>query len=347
MCAVPPVSSPNLPLSDKPLVSVIIIFLNAERFLEEAIESVLSQTFANWELLLVDDGSTDGSTEIARSYSENESGKVGYLEHDRHENRGMSASRNLGIRYSKGKHIAFLDSDDVWLPHKLERQVAILNAHPEAGMVYGGSQYWYSWMGSAEIAERDYVLKLGIQPNSLVKPPTLLTLLLESKAPTPCPSDILLSRETVQNVGGFEESFLGPYQLFEDQAFLSKVYLQTPVFVSGECWDRYRQHPDSCVSVANATGQKYNAGIFFIRWLEGYLSAKGITDIGVWQALRKKCWRYRHPKLYSLLAQVRGWTTQPKEGLKSLARQTLPAYLQVWLQSLWRRDPNDHPVNRR
>ena len=123
-------SSPNLPLSDKPLVSVIIIFLNAERFLEEAIESVLSQTFANWELLLVDDGSTDGSTEIARSYSENESGKVGYLEHDRHENRGMSASRNLGIRYSKGKHIAFLDSDDVWLPHKLERQVAVLQCPP-------------------------------------------------------------------------------------------------------------------------------------------------------------------------------------------------------------------------
>ena len=99
-------------------------------------------------------------------------------------------------------------------------------------MVYGGSQYWHSWTGSAENTECDCVLELGIQPNTLVKPPTLLTLLLESKAPTPCPSDILLRRETVQNVGGFEESFLGPYQLFEDQAFLSKVYLQTPVFVS-------------------------------------------------------------------------------------------------------------------
>ena len=154
---VSPESSSNLCLSDKPLVSVTIIFLNAERFIEEAIRSVLRQTYANWELLLVDDGSTDGSTEIARSYTEHESGKVRYLEHDRHENRGMSASRNLGIRYSQGKHIAFLDSDDVWLPHKLEQQVAILHAHPEAGMVYGGSQYWHSWTGSAENTESDYV----------------------------------------------------------------------------------------------------------------------------------------------------------------------------------------------
>ena len=343
---VSPESSSNLCLSDKPLVSVTIIFLNAERFIEEAIESVLRQTYANWELLLVDDGSTDGSTEIARSYTEHESGKVRYLEHDRHENRGMSASRNLGIRYSQGKHIAFLDSDDVWLPHKLERQVAILHAHPEAGMVYGGSQYWHSWTGSAENTESDYVLELGIQPNTLVKPPTLLTLLLESKAPTPCPSDILLRRETVQNVGGFEESFLGPYQLFEDQAFLSKVYLQTPVFVSGECWDRYRQHADSCVSVANAARRKYSVGLFFFHWLEGYLSAKGVTDIGVWQALRKKRWRYSHPEFYRLLAQVRGWTTQTEEGLKSLARQTLPPYFHAWLQSLWRRDVNDRPVKR-
>jgi hypothetical protein len=91
---VSPESSSNLCLSDKPLVSVTLIFLNAERFIEEAIESVLRQTYENWELLLVDDGSTDGSTEIARSYTEHESGKVRYLEHDRHENRGMSASRN-------------------------------------------------------------------------------------------------------------------------------------------------------------------------------------------------------------------------------------------------------------
>ena len=59
----------------------------------------------------------------------------------------MSASRNLGVRHAKGRYIAFLDADDVWLPWKLEHQVGLLNSHPEAGMVYGPAQWWYSWNG--------------------------------------------------------------------------------------------------------------------------------------------------------------------------------------------------------
>lgn len=80
----------------QPLVSVIIPFLNAERFIEEAIESVLAQTYKNWELLLVDDGSDDKSTKIALDYAKKCHGKVFYFEHDRHHNIGTSASRNLG-----------------------------------------------------------------------------------------------------------------------------------------------------------------------------------------------------------------------------------------------------------
>src|SRR5205809_3316024 len=78
----------------QPLVSGTIIFLNAERFIDEAIQSVLAQTYENWELLLVDDGSTDGSTAIARSYAERYPAKIRYLEHPGHKNHGMSASRN-------------------------------------------------------------------------------------------------------------------------------------------------------------------------------------------------------------------------------------------------------------
>src|ERR687889_2435319 len=96
-------------MSSKPLVSSIIIFLNRERFIQEAIESVFAQTYDNWELLLVDDGSTDGSTQIALRYAERYPEKVRYLEHPGHQNSGMSASRNLGIRYAKGEYIAFLD----------------------------------------------------------------------------------------------------------------------------------------------------------------------------------------------------------------------------------------------
>src|SRR5262249_40041371 len=142
-------------MNTEPLVSVIIIFLNAEKFLQEAIESVVAQTYDHWELLLADDGSTDGSTGIARQYADHYPGKVRYLEHAGHQNRGMSASRNLGIRHAVGEYIAFLDADDVWLPHKLEEQVAILNAHPETGMVYGATQVWHSWTGDPKDIPRD------------------------------------------------------------------------------------------------------------------------------------------------------------------------------------------------
>ena len=123
-----------------PLVSVIIIFLNEQRFLSEAIESVLEQTCSNWELLLVDDGSTDASTGIARRYSECDAQRVRYLEHPSHTNRGMSASRNLGIQEARGEYVALLDADDVWLQDKLARQLEIMEQRPEAAMVYGATE---------------------------------------------------------------------------------------------------------------------------------------------------------------------------------------------------------------
>ena len=91
-------------MTSKPLVSGIIIFL-AEQFIQSAIENVFAQTYEQWELLLVDDGSTDGSTEIAQRYAAQNPEKVRYLEHDGHENRGMSAARNLGISNAKGEYI--------------------------------------------------------------------------------------------------------------------------------------------------------------------------------------------------------------------------------------------------
>src|ERR671932_218944 len=119
-------------MSSKPSVSVITIFLDAEKFIREAVESVLGQTYKDWELLLVDDGSTDGSTQIALEYTEQYPGKIRYLEHPGHQNRGMSASRNLGLSHSEGRYVAFLDADDVWVAHKLEQQVTILGSQPEA-----------------------------------------------------------------------------------------------------------------------------------------------------------------------------------------------------------------------
>src|SRR5262245_1282954 len=102
-----------------PRVTAIIIFFNAKKFLREAIESAFAQTLDSWELILVDDGSTDGSSQIAQEYVANHPERVRRLEHADHRNCGMSISRNLGIRHATGEYVAFLDADDVWLPHTL------------------------------------------------------------------------------------------------------------------------------------------------------------------------------------------------------------------------------------
>ena len=114
------------------LVSVVIIFFNEERFLAEAVASVYAQTYHDWELLLVDDGSSDRSSEIARGYVERDPARVRYLQHPGHVNRGQGAARNLGVRAAQGEWVAFLDGDDVWLPERLERSVALALAHAEA-----------------------------------------------------------------------------------------------------------------------------------------------------------------------------------------------------------------------
>jgi glycosyltransferase involved in cell wall biosynthesis len=107
-----------------PSVSVIIPVYNCESFLQEAVESALDQTYPPLEIIVVDDGSTDGTAEVARKLP------VTYL---RQENAGVSAARNLAISHSKGDLLGLLDGDDVWLPEKLAVQVEALEADPEAG----------------------------------------------------------------------------------------------------------------------------------------------------------------------------------------------------------------------
>ncbi|HEY9633628.1 MAG TPA: glycosyltransferase family A protein [Coleofasciculaceae cyanobacterium] len=312
-------------MKNNPLVSGIIIFLNGEKFIEEAIESVFAQTYDHWELLLVDDGSTDGSTAIAKRYAQQYPDKVRYLEHQGHQNRGMSATRNLGICNAKGDYIAFLDADDIWLPQKLQQQVAILEAHSQAGMVYGPTQYWYSWTGNPQDIERDYMARLGVQPNTLFNPPTLLTLYLTDPGSVPCTCGLLVRRQLLKDIGGFDERFRGMY---EDQVFLAKICLKAPVFVDGGCWDKYRQHPDSSSQLAFRSGEDHPskpnpARQTFLTWLAEYVGEQGIKDNELCQAVQKALWPYRYPIVYRLSKLTQYLVWQIKRPVKLIARQTL------------------------
>jgi glycosyltransferase involved in cell wall biosynthesis len=281
-------------MSHHPRVSAVIIFWNAERFLAEAVESVFAQTFDEWELLLVDDGSTDASTAMAREYAHRNPDRVRYLEHAHHANHGRSASRNLGIRHAAGDYIAFLDADDVWLPDKLRLQVALLESQPTAAMLYGRTQRWYSWTGRAEDTLKDYTPPLGIPANTLVPPPTLLSLFIRRQAPAPCTCSVLVRRSAISRVGAFEDAFPGMY---DDQVLYAKICLREPVYASGECLDRYRRHADSCRAVARRTGQYYPARLAYLTWLADYLRQSEVSDADLWNAVRSETWRARHPAL--------------------------------------------------
>ena len=232
-----------------PRVSVIIIFLNEERFLTEAIESVLAQTFEGWELILVDDGSTDGSSAIAARYGGRDP-RIRVVTHADRENRGMSASRNRGVSVSVGEFIGFLDGDDAWLPNKLADQLDLMDRHPEVAMLYGRTQWWFSWNGDAQV--RDYLYEPGVELGKPIQPPQLLPSLIRADGSPPYTCSIIIRRSKYLRLGGFEESFIG---LHEDQAFFAKAFAELTVLVSEHCSDRYRQHPDSACAVGLRTGE--------------------------------------------------------------------------------------------
>ena len=286
-------------MSNTPLVSAIIIFYNEDRFLREAIESVLAQTYSNRELLLVDDGSTDGSTEIAGLYTEQHPKKIRYLEHVGHKNKGMSASRNLGVMKANGEYIAHLDADDVWLPHKLERQLAILEKYPEADLVYGPWQAWNSWNKNEE--GKDHLQNLNVVTDRLVYPPKLVPIWLKYEHSIPGHCATMCRRKVYQDLGGFEESFR---DIYEDLAFLVKVGLKSPIYVSSECLSRYRQHSHSTCQVYGQEGRLEQAQLAYFEWLEVHLEPFKNQYGCVWSTLQRVLWLHRHPHLRLTLIRI-------------------------------------------
>jgi glycosyltransferase involved in cell wall biosynthesis len=297
----PPSHGPTA--ADEPCarVSVVMPFLDAERFIAESIESVLAQTYDAWELLLVDDGSCDTSPAIARAYAQAHPSRIRHFEHPGRANRGPSASRNLGFAHARGEYIALLDADDIWLPEKLAQQIPILDAHREVGALYGNTRYWFSWTGDAEDRAEDFLPELGVADATIMMPPELLTRCLAGTAAVPCTCSIVMRRAVVEAVGGFQEEFR---YVFTDQAFYTKLLLTTPVYVSASCWDWYRRHPESACAITSQRGETDAKRLQYLRWTRDYLRTHGHDRGALGRVVHREIRRHERPRLHRLLSRV-------------------------------------------
>lgn len=170
----------------EPLVSVIIPNYNYAHYVTQAVDSVLAQTYPQVEIIVIDDGSTDDSEPILRSYGD----KLKWI---RQQNQGVSAARNLGVRESKGELIAFLDADDVWLPTKLEKQVARILAEPKLGLVHCGVE---------QIKSDD--TQLGTEVDGLEGWVSTAMLQFQRTVIIAAGSTAVVSRAVFEAVGGFD-----------------------------------------------------------------------------------------------------------------------------------------------
>jgi hypothetical protein len=169
---------------------------------------------------------------------------------------------------------------------------------PRSEWCAGRVIYWSSWS-----VGNDIVLPTGHRQNSAVYPPEAsLALYPLGTGTAPCPSDIMVRTSSARALGGFEEQFTGQNQLYEDQAFLAKLYLAVPVYFSNEIWLKYRLHPNSCVATVRAMGKYHDVRRYFLDWYEAYLTNKQNPDRLVLAALHRALRPYRKPHIHHLFA---------------------------------------------
>ena len=178
-------------MNKNPTVSVIIPTYNCARLIGRSIKSVLNQTYRDFELIIVDDSSTDNTDKIVKKFQEQDK-RVKYIRHDK--NKGGSAARNTGIKLARGEFIAFLDSDDEWLPKKLEKQIKAMKDLPFD--IWGGIYCGFYYVGSKKYRAVK-ALKRGILQKEI----------LNREVDIGAGSTALLTRNAISKIGLFDESF--------------------------------------------------------------------------------------------------------------------------------------------
>lgn len=296
---------------EEPLFSVITIFHNEERFLADAVASVASQVGPSWELILVDDGSTDRSGEIARMLASSFPGWIRCLTHPDGHNHGMSASRNLGINAARGRWITFLDADDTWSAGKLAAQHHALERNGSVKVLVSPACWWWSWNPNAEQPDWIQELPTGHRPqrsgierddpvrSTIVEPPVLVAAFLQDEWKSIC--DVVVHRDVIAEIGGYEPTFAG---MFEDQVFHIKLLSRYAAVVTGNSWYRYRQHDGACTATAHAAGGHLRSRQAFLDWAFRYLNRIDhpvTVTTSEWQALNMEVRQQRRTGRWRLM----------------------------------------------
>ena len=222
------------------LVSVIIPLYNQERFIAATLDSVLAQDYAAFEVLVADDGSTDGSLAIAEDYASHHPDRIRVLRHEGGVNRGVSATRNLALREARGEWSAFLDSDDLWYPGKLSQQMAFIQDHPETMVCYTLSDVIREGRGEEFIPDEDI---LGSHP--LPPRPRDLFLQILLVQVNDIFSTVVVRTGQLREIGGFEENL--PFQC-EDRIMVARMATYGSVTCLPEVLCSYRAHDTSYTS---------------------------------------------------------------------------------------------------
>jgi glycosyltransferase involved in cell wall biosynthesis len=210
-----------------PKVDIIIPAYNAAKFLSDAIQSVIAQTFDDWRIILIDDGSTDNTPEIAQQFIEQLGAKLMYI---RQPNAGLPAARNAAIRNSSAELLALLDADDIWLPSRLADSVACFEGRPQVGLAYAfNSRVDASGALIDTFARRQKHAEGRIAPYIYMRMVDL-----------PCPT-ITFRRSAVDEVGLFDETL----RATEDRDLWLRIAQRYEVALIPKVLALYRTSPDA------------------------------------------------------------------------------------------------------
>jgi glycosyltransferase involved in cell wall biosynthesis len=219
--------TPDTKFYQNPIVSVIIPVYNGERYLAETIESVIAQTEVNWEIIAVNDGSTDDSQAILQEYAKKIPDRIKVITV---ENGGVSRARNTAVAAARSIYVAFLDQDDLFAPRKLERQVEMFSRNRNLGISFTNVMF----IDEKGSVLRENAIKLGVKHRGNV----FECLVFENFIGI---SSVMLKKELYVKTGGFDPRF----SLAEDYDFLLKVTQESSVDYIDEPLLLYREHGDS------------------------------------------------------------------------------------------------------